>query len=81
MGADLNPLLISRTEVLLANWQKSIDTKCVQLLKPLLCLSVDLLFTSVLNPVLSNCDIICENNVKFVIKERVLFCSNSNLWI
>ena len=66
-------MLISRTDWLLANWQNNIDTKWVQLLKPLLCLSVCLSFTKPENFLRSSLEIICENSVMFDMRRGWFF--------
>ena len=66
--AARSPFLMSLTNWLFANWQKSIETKCVQLLKSLQCLSVCLALTSLLNFGRSNFKIIWEIKVIFTIR-------------
>ena len=63
--ADLSPLDTSLTDIAFAMWQNTIDTRCVQLLKPFWYLSVSFSFTIFLKMFLSSLPIICEKSVTF----------------
>ena len=58
--------LMSLTDVLLAKWQKSIETRCFQLSNPLQPLSVCICFTNFLDDMWKQCNITHERGVFFV---------------